>query len=176
MCSREFKCHVMHMRVKVIPCSNCSWITDNGCESICFQVLEAKLLYLFVTTFKKDIMNMNKKCPAWQMVALANCYRIATLRCCRRCASMTVNCVSVVYQCISWMCISCVSMTVNVEAWSRTGIYLLAGAHCVLCECCVLCTVHCVPCALCVLCSAHCTLCECCALCTILTWRFLEWQ
>ena len=70
------------------------------------------------------------------------------------------------------MCISCVSMTVNVEAWSRTGIYLLAGAHCVLCtQCtvnpvhtvycvsavyCALCTVYPVHCAYCVVHTVHC--------------------
>ena len=96
---------------------------------------------------------------------LLNCYRIATLRCCRRCTSMTVNCVSVVYQCISWMCISCVSMTVNVEAWSRTGIYLLAGAHCVLCTQCTVNPVHTVYCVSAVY-YAHCALCT---LCTVPT-------
>ena len=160
MCSREFKCHVMHMRVKVIPCSNCSWITDNGCESICFQVLGAKLLYLFVTTFKKDIMNMNKKCPAWQMVALANCYRIATwdavddvhqwqLIVYQLCISVSVECVSVVYR---WQLMLKPGAGPVFIFWLVHTVYCVPSALWTLCTLCtvwVLCTVHCALCTLC---------------------------
>jgi hypothetical protein len=33
MCSHEFKCDVMQQGMLVRAYSNCSWITDNGCES-----------------------------------------------------------------------------------------------------------------------------------------------